>query len=119
VDELHIFLRITDRLWELIISDLCREITNEEIWKDKILMEMKRLNISFQFWHEKNTNTSLMGPDKLKVLKEFDLFAIFQSITWAIQIRALWNQFNKLYHLIRDKKTIGEFFVIKPNLGLM
>ena len=31
VDELHIFLRITDRLWELMISDLCREITNEEI----------------------------------------------------------------------------------------
>ncbi|GET04504.1 hypothetical protein GLOIN_2v1521868 [Rhizophagus clarus] len=36
VDELHIFLRITDRLWELMISDLCREITDEEAksWLD-------------------------------------------------------------------------------------
>ncbi|GET00608.1 hypothetical protein GLOIN_2v1728867 [Rhizophagus clarus] len=30
VDELHIFLRITDRLWELMISDLRRETTDEE-----------------------------------------------------------------------------------------
>ncbi|RGB28602.1 hypothetical protein C1646_767610 [Rhizophagus diaphanus] len=93
VDELHIFLRITDRLWKLIISDLRYETADEEIWKAKILLEMQRLNISFQFWHEKNTNnllyTSLMGPDKLKILKGFDLFAVFQSITRAIQIRAL------------------------------
>ncbi|GES96184.1 hypothetical protein GLOIN_2v1521868 [Rhizophagus clarus] len=36
VDELHIFLRITDRLWELMISDLCRETTDEEAksWLD-------------------------------------------------------------------------------------
>jgi hypothetical protein len=56
VDELHIFLRITDRLWELMISDLCHETTDEKVWKNIILLEMKRLNISFQFWHEKNTN---------------------------------------------------------------
>ncbi|PKC67045.1 hypothetical protein RhiirA1_418594 [Rhizophagus irregularis] len=122
VDELHIFLRITDRLWELMISDLRRETANEEIWKGKILSEMQRLNISFQFWHEKNTNnlsyTSLMGPDKLKVLKEFDLFAVFQSITQAIQIRALWDQFNELYHLIQDKKTTGEFFRYKAKSWL-
>ena len=47
VDELHIFLRITDRLWELILSDLRREPVNEEIWKEKILLEMKRLKVSF------------------------------------------------------------------------
>jgi hypothetical protein len=58
-----------------MISDLYRKITNEEIWKEKILLEMRRLKISFQFWNEKNTKklqyTSLMGPDKLKILKEF------------------------------------------------
>ncbi|POG61749.1 hypothetical protein GLOIN_2v1701832, partial [Rhizophagus irregularis DAOM 181602=DAOM 197198] len=105
-----------------MISDLRRETANEEIWKGKILSEMQRLNISFQFWHEKNTNnlsyTSLMGPDKLKVLKEFDLFAVFQSITRAIQIRALWDQFNELYHLIQNKKTTGEFFRYKAKSWL-
>ncbi|UZO20850.1 uncharacterized protein OCT59_013261 [Rhizophagus irregularis] len=73
-------LKERDRLWELMISDLRRETADEEIWKAKILLEMQRLNISFQFWHEKNTNnllyTSLMGPDKLKILKGFDLFAV-------------------------------------------
>ncbi|GBC43602.1 hypothetical protein GLOIN_2v1768889 [Rhizophagus irregularis DAOM 181602=DAOM 197198] len=122
VDELHIFLRITDRLWKLMISDLRRETADEEIWKAKILLEMQRLNISFQFWHEKNTNnllyTSLMGPDKLKILKGFDLFAVFQSITRAIQIRALWDQFNELYHLMQDKKTTGEFFRYKAKSWL-
>ncbi|CAB4435084.1 unnamed protein product [Rhizophagus irregularis] len=100
VDELHIFLRITDRLWELMLSDLRRETVNEEIWKEKILLEMKRLKISFQFWYERNSNnlshTSLMGPDKLKVLRELDITAIFQSRTRAMQIHALWDQFHDL-----------------------
>ncbi|UZO07546.1 uncharacterized protein OCT59_027829 [Rhizophagus irregularis] len=115
-------LKERDRLWELMISDLRRETADEEIWKAKILLEMQRLNISFQFWHEKNTNnllyTSLMGPDKLKILKGFDLFAVFQSITRAIQIRALWDQFNELYHLMQDKKTTGEFFRYKAKSWL-
>jgi hypothetical protein len=122
VDELHIFLRITDRLWELMVSDLCRETTNEEVWKEKILLEMQRLKISFQFWNEKNTKklqyTSLMGPDKLKILKEFNLSSVFQSITRATQVRALWDQFNELYLLIQDKQTTGEFFRYKAQAWL-
>lgn len=114
VDELHIFLRITDRLWELMLADLRRETVNEEIWKEKILSEMKRLKISFQFWYERNSNnlshTSLMGPDKLKVLRELDLTAIFQSRTRAMQIHALWDQFHDLYYLIQDRQTTGEIF---------
>lgn len=86
-DELHVFLRITDRLWKLMLSDLQRETRDEEIWKIKILSEMQRLKISFYFWREKTNNnlsyTSLMGPDKLKILKEFDLSAVFQSKTYT------------------------------------
>ncbi|GES76502.1 hypothetical protein GLOIN_2v1488228 [Rhizophagus clarus] len=59
-----------------------------------------------------------MGPDKLKVLKEFDFFAIFQSITRTIQVCALWDQFNELYHLICDKKTTGKFFRYKAKSWL-
>src|SRR6185437_13144785 len=113
-DELHIFLRITDRLWELMLADLKREITNEEIWKEKILLEMQRLKVSFQFWYEKNSNnlshTSLMGPDKLKILKEFNLTAVFQSAARATQIRALWDQFYELYLLMQNKQTTGKIF---------
>jgi hypothetical protein len=114
VDELHIFLRITDRLMELMLSDLRRETANEETWKEKILLEMKRLKIPFQFWYERNSNnlshTSLMGPDKLKILRELDLTAIFQSRARAMQIHALWDQFHDLYYLIQDRQTTGEIF---------
>ena len=122
VDELHVFLRITDRLWELMVSDLYRETTNEEIWKEKILLEMQRLKISFQFWNEKSTKklqyTSLMGPDKQKILKEFNLTAVFQSTTRAIQIRALWDQFNELYSLMQNRQTTGESFHYKAKAWL-
>ena len=121
-DELHIFLRITDRLWELMLSDLHHENSNEEVWKEKILLEMQRLKITFQFWHEKNNNnlsyTSLMGPDKLKILKEFNITAIFQSTERAIQIQALWNQFNELYLLMQNKQTTGEIFRHKAQTWL-
>ena len=121
-DELHILLRITDRLWELMLSDLYRETTNEEIWKPKILLEMARLKIMFQFWNEKKSNdlsyTSLMGPDKLKILREFDLAAVFQSTTRAAQIRALWDQFYELYLLIQNKQTTGGIFRHKARAWL-
>ena len=92
-DELHILLRITDRLWELMLSDLTREQVEEAVWQTKILNEMKRLKIAFQFWHEKGSSnlsyTSLMGPDKLKVFRDLDLRAIFQSTIRATQTRDL------------------------------
>ena len=121
-DELHILLRITDRLWELMLSDLRRETTNEEVWKEKILLEMRRLKISFQFWNERNSNnlsyTSLMGPEKLKILKEFNLTAIFQSTERAMQTQELWNQFNELYLLMQKKQTTGEIFRHKAQTWL-
>jgi len=100
-----------------MISDLYCKVMDEEIWKEKILLEMQRLKISFKFWYKKNSKnllyTLLIGSNKLKILKKFDLTAIFQSITRAIQIYALWNQFNELYLLIQDKQTTGEFFRYK------
>ncbi|GES97135.1 hypothetical protein GLOIN_2v1488228 [Rhizophagus clarus] len=41
-----------------------------------------------------------------------------ESITQAIQIRALWDQFSELYHLIQDKNTTGEFFRYKAKSWL-
>ncbi len=105
-----------------MLSDLHHENSNEEVWKEKILLEMQRLKITFQFWHEKNNNnlsyTSLMGPDKLKILKEFNITAIFQSTERAIQIQALWNQFNELYLLMQNKQTTGEIFRHKAQTWL-
>jgi hypothetical protein len=46
-------------------------------------------------------HTSLMGPEKLKVLQNFDFSKIFRY-SRACQIRNLWNSFLELYNLMQD-----------------
>ncbi|GBC20383.2 hypothetical protein GLOIN_2v1839566 [Rhizophagus irregularis DAOM 181602=DAOM 197198] len=76
-DELHIMLRIFDRLWSLVLSELKDVDQFDNICHNEIVQEMNRIGVHFQFWEENGSNTwnytSLMGNDKLKVLKDFDL----------------------------------------------
>ncbi|CAG8857123.1 18051_t:CDS:2, partial [Gigaspora margarita] len=54
VDELHLLLRITDRLWSLIISEL--KTTKQYDLKRKAIMDkMKQININFEFWQEEGS----------------------------------------------------------------
>ncbi|GES94039.1 hypothetical protein GLOIN_2v1482032 [Rhizophagus clarus] len=77
--------------------------------------EMDRIKVKFQFWKEKgkgseNWNyTSLMGEDKMKVLKEFNLGLLF-SPSRAIKIRELWNKFSDLYNDLRNDNTNPDDF---------
>ncbi|RIA80990.1 hypothetical protein C1645_837739 [Glomus cerebriforme] len=59
-----------------------------------------------------------MGSEKLKILREFNLIAIFQSTERAIQIQELYNQFNELYLLMQNKQTTGENFHYKTQTWL-
>ncbi|RHZ53700.1 hypothetical protein Glove_438g53 [Diversispora epigaea] len=79
-DELHVLLRITDRLWELVIAEIKeRESKNWEY-------------------------TSLVGDDKEIVLKFFNLELLFRP-SRANLIRKLWDEFYNLYCDIKDKMT--------------
>src|SRR5205085_10917835 len=79
-----------------------------------IINEMKRLKITFQFWYETNSNnlsyTLLMRPDKLNIFQNFNLRAIFQSTSRAIQIQNLWNQFFEFYSLMQNNETTSKVF---------
>lgn len=74
---------------------------------------MKRIKVSFQFWQNQKSKdwdyTSLMGDDKLKVLKFFDLSKIFTKNRASI-IRELWDKFYELYRMIKNPETKGENF---------
>jgi hypothetical protein len=63
--------------------------------------------VHFQFWKECEANawnhTSLMGDDKLKVLKNFNLGQILPP-SRARKIHELWNRFNQIYHNLKSKK---------------
>jgi len=76
-DELHIMLRIWDRLWSLVLAELRESDQFDDVCRDEIIREMDRIGVRFQFWKEHNNGdwnyTSLMGEDKLKVLRNFNL----------------------------------------------
>ncbi|CAJ0910258.1 9325_t:CDS:2 [Entrophospora sp. SA101] len=81
-DELHLMLRITDRLWSLMLEE-----------------------------------TDLMGGDKMKVLKNFDIESILPKNRSDL-IRELWNGFDILYTALKDSTTDPVFFKNQAKLWL-
>ncbi|RIA94186.1 hypothetical protein C1645_818476 [Glomus cerebriforme] len=112
-DELHIMLRIWDRLWNLVIAELKEYDQFDNVCRDEIIQEMSRIGVNFHFWQEHGANvwshTSLMGDDKLNVLKNFDLNRIFPP-SRATKIRELWNRFHQIYFNIKSKNYDPELF---------
>src|ERR1044072_2895529 len=82
-DELHVMLRITDRLWSLVIAELVEQNLYNDVARKIIVDEMKKIKVNFQFWQDQESKTwhytSLMGDDKLKVLQFFDLTKILSK----------------------------------------
>ncbi|RIB29802.1 hypothetical protein C2G38_2055876, partial [Gigaspora rosea] len=125
-DSLHAMLRISDRLWELFLSDLQRGGQLNENLQNLILTEMKRLRINhFHFWIENTTQsssyTSLMGPDKLNILENFG-FTNFISKEFsqerAIKLRQLWTGFFELYKMMTLPNITGSEFKVKAESWL-
>ncbi|GES73501.1 hypothetical protein GLOIN_2v1484522 [Rhizophagus clarus] len=81
VDELYIMLRITDRLWSLVIHKVTA-LGFFDIAYEVIIKEIQRIGVCFQFWQERDSNkwvyTSLIGQDKIKVLCNFNLKTILE-----------------------------------------
>ena len=107
-DELHVLLRITDRLWELVLSEIKERSLFNDLTQKVILKEMERLKVSFHFWENKDSHnweyTSLTGDDKETVLRFFNLKLLFKP-SRAQLIRNLWDQFYQIYCAIKNKNT--------------
>ncbi|RIB25671.1 hypothetical protein C2G38_2165401 [Gigaspora rosea] len=120
-------LRISDRLWELFLSDLQRGhlMLNENI-QNLILTEIKRLQINhFHFWIERSTQnssyTSLMGSDKLNILENFSFTSFISkefSQKRANQLCQLWTSFFELYKIMTLANIAGSKFKIKAESWL-
>ncbi|RHZ58586.1 hypothetical protein Glove_372g136 [Diversispora epigaea] len=107
-DELHVFLRITDRLWALVIAEIKEHDLFNDLTRKVIVDEMQRLKVSFYFWENKDSKTweytSLVGDDKEIVIKSFNLQLLFRS-SRANLIRKLWDDFYELYCSMKNKTT--------------
>ena len=75
-DELHLLLCISDVLMECFFNDLFKKKDFERLIKNQIEQTMKSIKVHFEFFKSKSHSgkwdwTSLMGPDKKKVLQHF------------------------------------------------
>ncbi|GBC07618.1 hypothetical protein RclHR1_07580006 [Rhizophagus clarus] len=89
-------LQIWDHLWNLVITELKEFNQFDDLCREEIIQEMNNIGVKFQFWKEHEVNmwnhTSLMGDDKLKVLRNFNLNRILPP-SKARKIRELWDKF--------------------------
>ncbi|EXX58808.1 hypothetical protein RirG_194510 [Rhizophagus irregularis DAOM 197198w] len=104
-DELHLLLRISDVLMECLFNDLFKKKDFERLIKSQIEQAMKSINVHFEFFKSKFHSgkwdwTSLMGPDKKKVLQHFPV-TNFISGKRGEDIQELWRNFYDLYMIIR------------------
>lgn len=105
-DELHLMLRITDRLWSLMLSET--NYQSSDRIREQIRNEMLRIGVHFEFWQNPDSKTwnytSLMGEDKLKVLRNYNLESVLPENRSTI-IRQLWDGFDNLYTTLQDPTT--------------
>jgi len=115
-DELHIMLRVWDRLWTLFLTELRESDQFDDVCRDEIIQEMDCIGVRLQFWKERNNDiwnyTSLMGEDKLKVLRNFNFERIL-PLSRARKIRELWNRFNQIYLALKTKNYDPQRFQVE------
>ncbi|XP_069136601.1 uncharacterized protein [Argopecten irradians] len=119
IDHLHMFLRISDKLFNLLVSDLrCLDnikanstfTSTQE--KDKLKNVLKlesvlqMLGIHFELGvnvdSKKLEYRELTGPEKLLLLERFDAADFFDDQNKATQIQQLWDGFKELNKLIKS-----------------
>ncbi|GBB84042.1 hypothetical protein RclHR1_10690005 [Rhizophagus clarus] len=85
VDELHVMLRITDCLWNLMLNEPKKTDLFDDLTRNVITNEMDHIDVKFQIWKDKESEnwnyTSLTGGSEL------------------------WNKFSGLYYALRNDNT--------------
>ena len=71
---MHLFLHIVDVLMECLFNDLIKKKEFEKEIKSEIEQVMQTIKVHFEFFKSRSTGgkwswTSLMGPDKMKILE--------------------------------------------------
>ncbi|CAG8825349.1 24871_t:CDS:2, partial [Cetraspora pellucida] len=115
-DELHIILRIWNRLWELVIQEIKSENRYDDHIRMIISLEMKRISVTFRYWQNHNTqnwsHTPIIGGNKEKILHDFNFEVIFDK-EQATLINCLWRDFYSLYRLMKEPNAVPILFIVK------
>ncbi len=96
---------------ECLFKDLFKKNDFEQNFKEKIEKKMNDLNIHFEFYRGNSQGnwswTSLMGPDKKKLLQYFPI-SEFVSGVCGVAIENLWHEFHRLYKILRKPSHTKE-----------
>ena len=121
-DELHLLLRITDKLLQNVIDEVREQDAVKDFDKPrgqpkgtylaKLVKAINDLGISFSLWNKRNADgsesqvkefTSLLGSQKKKLLNEFpSKVHEFLYPETCTTIRQIWTDFGNLYNKISD-----------------
>ena len=117
-DILHLFLRISDVLTNLLISELRRmdgidKVNSKANNTTRISQYEKFLNeeckINFHFYTDKNSKEvkwrDLVGPEKLKLFSKLNLPQMYPDLPNAQKIQKIWKDFLSIYNLLRSVNT--------------
>ncbi len=87
-----------------LFNDLIKKKEFEKDIKLEIEQTMRNIKVHFEFFKSRSTGgkwnwTSLMGPDKKKVVKHFPV-SQFISRIHGQEIEKLWREFFRLYKIL-------------------
>lgn len=115
-DILHLFLRISDVLTNLLILELRRldgidkvnsKDANRTSQYEKFLNE--QCKISFHFYTDKGSKEmkwrDLVGPEKLKLFSKINLPELYPDLPNVEKIQKIWKDFLSIYNLLRSLNT--------------
>ena len=130
LDELHLMMRVKDRLTENLITEVMDRDGQADISKGKgekkgiyletLINTIKNLGISFSIWEKKNADgkgsgsyewTSLVGSDKKKLMELLPSQLQEKDILFPEtkdKVIQLWSDFHELYKIISDYNTDAE-----------
>lgn len=118
-DVLHLFLRISDILINLLILELRRldgiekaTITSESLKKtlamnsnvSRYVQFLNESKINFHMYVDKDSKSlkwrDLTGPEKLKLFNKIDIAAVFPGVPNATLIHKIWKDFLTIYNTL-------------------
>ncbi|XP_066919732.1 uncharacterized protein [Clytia hemisphaerica] len=122
VDELHLLLRVTDRLEDGLFHTIIDQDqkNGDNKGQTALISAMKGCGITLKFWKDKKDKnyewTSLMGNDKKKMLRKLPShFHEFLPPAQVEPTKELWNDFEHLYNTMNRPSLSAEEIDVSEN----
>ena len=135
IDTLHLYLRITDNLIELLIRELKRAdaIEKKKQFTDNFPRDkykhmaeyekyLQSLGIPFQFYVGKESKQleyrDLTGPEKQKLFKNIDISSLLPNCSHSEIIQQIWNDFTAFNEDLKQDGKLADVDKFKSNVKM-